>query len=454
VGAARYGDLGLERSGYTYGFMNDALIAHASAKISGGRLTPLEYRAFVLDGEGPGIPMTLATARQILSWARSGFPIVVVGELPQRVSGYYPDDDAALRNVVTELLAEKSVTRVPNGAAVPGALKAAGVESMASYDAKPLVTMHRKSADSDYYYLFNAGLDRTAASVTLLGSGIPYRYDAWTGIVRPIAKYTRTANGVSVDIDLATGDSALIALTNGNRDVARTACNVAATRTSANQVLSSSRSALLLRDSRAGRYVTTLTNGKNVTSSIPSVGPRTTFSSWTLQVTSWQAGAGPNDIAKISLAPVALTPAADGKLPNWQEIAGLEQVSGTSTYTTTFDIGHAWTGGTGAYLDLGSFLGTAQVSLNGRRLSALNVLDASKIDLSRFLRPGKNTLQVYLATPIYNAAYKTKSPYGLVGPVILVPYGQITLPTGCGSARHIERPSVRTGIADQMRSGN
>jgi hypothetical protein len=446
VGAARYGDLGLERSGYTYGFMNDALIADASAKITAGRLTALRYRAFVLDGEGPGIPMALATARQILSWARSGFPIVVAGDLPQRVSGYHPAEDAALRNVVSELLAEKSVARVPNRAAVPGALKAAGVDSMASYDAKPLVTMHRESADSDYYYLFNAGQDRTAASVTLQGRGLPYRYDAWTGIVRPIARYTRTTKGVSLDIDLATGDSALIALTNGNRDVARMACSVAVTSTSADEVRSGSGSALWLRDSRAGRYVTTLTNGKNVTSSISSVGPRTTFSSWTLQVTSWQAGAGPNDIAKIPLAPVTLTTAADGKLPSWQEIAGLEQKSGTSTYTTTFDIGHAWTGGTGAYLDLGSYLGTAQVSLNGRRLPAINLVDASKVDLGGFLRPGRNTLQVHLATPIYNAAYKTKSPYGLIGPVTIVPYGQVTLPTGCGSARYMKGPSGRNGI--------
>jgi len=148
-------------------------------------------------------------------------------------------------------------------------------------------------------------------------------------------------------------------------------------------------------------------------------------------VTSWQAGAAPNDTAKVPLAPITVTPAADGTLPNWQQIVGLENKSGTSTYTTTIDVGPAWTGGTGAYLNLGSFLGTVQLRVNGHRLPALDQVDVSRIDLGGFLQPGVNTLQIDLATPIYNAAFKTKSPYGLVGPITVLPYGEVELPTKC-----------------------
>lgn len=431
IDAAHYSDLSLERSGYTYGFMNDTLITDPSAKIINGRLSKLGYQALVLDRLDSGSPMSLATATRILSWARSGFPVVVVGDLSERVGGYNPAQDEALRKVIAELLVQKSVTNVTRPAAVLGALRAAGIGSAASYDSKPLVTMHRQTSDSDYYYLFNAGADRTTASVTLKGGGIPYRYDAWTGVIRPIGKYIRTATGVRVDVDLATGDSELIALTKGNRDISGSGCTVAATSTTADEVLARSEVTLVLRDTAAGQYVTTLSNGKTATSSITSVGAKATPASWTLEVTSWQAGAAPNDTAKVPLAPITVTPAADGTLPNWQQIVGLENKSGTSTYTTTIDVGPAWTGGTGAYLNLGSFLGTVQLRVNGHRLPALDQVDVSRIDLGGFLQPGVNTLQIDLATPIYNAAFKTKSPYGLVGPITVLPYGEVELPTKC-----------------------
>ncbi|EZP74270.1 Alpha-L-rhamnosidase [Sphingomonas paucimobilis] len=429
---ARYGDLGLERSGYTYGFMSDALMAHPSAKIVDGRLTNLGYKAFVLDAQGSGIPMNLASARRLLSWARSGFPIFVIGELPARVSGYHPADDAALRKVVAALFAQKSVTRVADRAGVVNALKAAGIGSAASYDAKPLVTLHRQSEDSDYYYLFNAAADRTKAEVTLEGTGLPYRYDAWTGQVRPISLFTRTDNGVKIEVDLASGDSTLIALTPGNQDTPKPVCKTAAVSTNADELLSLDGGDPVLRDTAAGRYVTTLADGRQVSSEIATVGARKAPASWTLQVTSWQAGAGVNDIAKVALTPITLTPGADGKLPDWQHVPGLENKSGTSTYKASVDIGSGWTGGTRAYLDLGAFYGTAQVSVNGKRLPPIDQADVSRIDLGGYLRPGVNDLQVHIATPIYNAAYKTKSPYGLVGPVTVIPYGQVTVPMGCG----------------------
>ena len=69
--------------------------------------------------------------------------------------------------------------------------------------------------------------------MTLKGSGAPYRYDAWTGVILPIVKYTRTTTGRRIDVDLATGDSELIALTRNNRDIPTKRCTVAETTTTA-----------------------------------------------------------------------------------------------------------------------------------------------------------------------------------------------------------------------------
>lgn len=153
---------------------------------------------------------------------------------------------------------------------------------------------------------------------------------------------------------------------------------------------------------------------------------------WNLDVTSWEHGSGgPNDTAKKPMPTIPLTTLPTGKLPDWLSIPGLENKSGIGVYTSTLDVGPAWTGGTGAYLDLGDVHGLARVIVNGRRLPTVNQLDPSKIDLGGYLQPGKNIITVRLSTLLGNAAYPT-SPfgekwYGLLGPVVLTPYGQRTV---------------------------
>ena len=72
--------------------------------------------------------------------------------------------------------------------------------------------------------------------------------------------------------------------------------------------------------------------------------------------------------------------------------------------------------------------GLARVRVNGRRLPTLNQLDPSKIDLGGYVQPGRNTITVRVSTLLGNAAYPTspfgEKSYGLIGPVVLTPYGQ------------------------------
>lgn len=432
TGAAHYDSRDLERAGFSYGFMSDRLIADRSATLNGEGLTRLGYRALILDGTTGGVPLSIASARQVLDWARAGLPVIAIGGLPSRVGGYHPAEDAELGRILATLTQMKSFQAVAGYTDVRAALTRAGVVPDVSYDGAPLVAMHRKATDVDYFYLFNAGSERTRSSVTLRGRGKPYRYDAWTGTVTPVAAYVRTADGVRIDLDLATGDSALIALGDAPPDGARAmACATPVVRSDAQDVIADGAS-LHIRDTRPGRRTLAFADGRTASGDIARVGNVIRPSAWRLEVTSWQAGASPADTAKVGLAPIALRPGADGKLPDWQKIPGLEAISGVATYTTTLDTGPAWTGGTGAYLNLGGFFGTVQVTVNGRTLPPLNQVDVSRIDLGGYLRSGRNTLQVRLATPIYNAGFKTKSPYGLIGPVVLTPYGETAIGGGCG----------------------
>ncbi|WP_249126052.1 MULTISPECIES: hypothetical protein [unclassified Streptomyces] len=75
------------------------------------------------------------------------------------------------------------------------------------------------------------------------------------------------------------------------------------------------------------------------------------------------------------------------------------------------------------------------MSVNGRRLPAADRLHPV-VDLGPFLRPGDNTIEIEVATPLIHRL-RVEQPavfggvarqdHGLVGPVRLVPYAQTTV---------------------------
>ncbi|MGX1547689.1 hypothetical protein ACWIFN_35385, partial [Streptomyces adustus] len=156
----------------------------------------------------PETALDLDSARRILSWAKAGLPIVVVGDPVLRTRGLNQDSDAALRKVLAELRRQSTVQQVAEESDVLSALRTAEVEPAASYaGASDLLNLHRGSGDTDYHSFWNSGKDRETTTVTLTGSGRPYRHDPWTGKVTPIAAYTRTADGVRVEVSAASGGS-------------------------------------------------------------------------------------------------------------------------------------------------------------------------------------------------------------------------------------------------------
>jgi hypothetical protein len=139
---------------------------------------------------------------------------------------------------------------------------------------------------------------------------------------------------------------------------------------------------------------------------------------WQLDVESYLPGPIPTETVihrhRVSLD--ALAP--------WSAIPGLEDVSGVGRYTTTVDLDT-----TTAHLDLGEVFDTVQVTVNGHRLSPVNLLNPV-VDLSGYLRRGRNTIQIEVATTLFNRlrvvhpdAYTgARQNYGLLGPVRLIPF--------------------------------
>jgi hypothetical protein len=115
----------------------------------------------------------------------------------------------------------------------------------------------------------------------------------------------------------------------------------------------------------------------------------------------------------------------------------LSQASGIGTYTTTVTLPSTWTASDGAYLTLGDVLDSATVTVNGTKVS-VNQADRGRIDLGKTLKPGENTIEVRVATTMFNAVRKSgdgnyQMPAwqntGLMGPVVLAPYRDTLLNT-------------------------
>jgi hypothetical protein len=271
--------------------------------------------------------------------------------------------------------------------------------------------------------------------VTLEGVGQPYLLDAWTGKITPIANYTSDGKSVTVRAKLARDESMLIALSeDANRFGVRPPA-VHVTKTSAGDVVLTEGNAVAIRASKAGTYTTTLSDGRSVISTIGNVPAPIDLTNavWHLAAEDWQPvnpyattfGLAATETRK---APVEL----DLKgLKAWPEIPELEHASGMGAYTTTVDLPAGWTSANGATLSLGEVFDTFTLTVNGKEVPVAQI--AAEADIGPYLKAGRNTIAVRVATTYNNrlsvldqgvASRELVEEYGLVGPVVLTPYGQ------------------------------
>ena len=106
--------------------------------------------------------MPVEVARKILGYARAGLPVIVVGTPPDRTPGNTPQDDPALQQVIAELLAAKTVSRVAHESDVPGQIArrwGSGPRRNRSTPS-PMLSIRRRDAATrtDYYFFYNQGI--------------------------------------------------------------------------------------------------------------------------------------------------------------------------------------------------------------------------------------------------------------------------------------------------------
>ncbi len=432
----------LAAAGFTYTYVSPHYLSSAAPlNVKHGELfsEQIGFRAIVLNRQEV---MPLESLQRIRDLVRtSRFPLVVIGPVPKRVPGASNAEaqDTELRSVVEELrkLSEKTgsnVVFIGDEADLSKTMARLGITPSASHlsnpDSPDILSVHRRTKGTDYYYLFNQGVKPVTQTLSLSGNGTPFELDSWTGRVKPIGLYTASLGRIITPIAIGPNDVKVIAI---SRSLDGTnSSHIHATNTDAVSVLARPNH-LAVRAMRDGSYRTLLSNGRELLTKVKGLPRSIELHSWNLRIESWTPDdthlAGPEHTRKTLLPDIAIEKvSSDGKLPTWTEL-GDGDIAGIGYYTTNLVLPEDWTRDTGAFLDLGTVVDTFRVSVNSVLMSAIDYQDPSSIDLGTYLHAGRNTIAIRVATPLRNAveteinvgAPKLRT-YGLIGPITVRPY--------------------------------
>ncbi len=430
-------DSATSQAGYTYDYVAPDFLSDVSVEADGGLFGDTsDQQALVLNNQ---TTMSVPDAQRLLELAEDGLKLFVIGDAPSTSPGAKPGS-GDLAGVVEDLLDQPSVTQVAAEADLPAALEAANVRP-AVEPAEPTSALGlvRREADGvSYDFVYNRSNTPVEQDLTLAGTGVPFQLDTWTGKIEPIAEYTSDNSGVTVHVKVGAHDAVVLALASSTTAPAPALAVHAVASTG--EIVATGGQGLALRATADGSYATTFSNGVQRNTAVSGLAASQNLSSWTLNAQTWTPGANQYTTTKTDQPAIDITAGENGKLPSWRDITApvdLSQASGVGTYTTTVTLPSTWTSTDGAYLALGDVLDSATVTVNGTEV-AVNQADRGRIDLGTNLEPGENTIEVRVATTMFNAVRKSgdgnyQMPAwqntGLMGPIVLTPYRDTVLKT-------------------------
>ncbi|KAL3482822.1 hypothetical protein BJX62DRAFT_245495 [Aspergillus germanicus] len=437
---ASWDDTGLNDAGYSYQFPTPELLTEYSASVRNRRLIHdgPRYKALVLNNV---TALDVASAQKVLSWAKTGLPVIVVGSAPSTTQSLSTSrgTTSKLAGVFKELFALSNTRQVSSQSDVPIALQYLGVEPLVRYtdstNASTIAT-RRRVQNGHVYWIYSSS--KTSQSVHLEGEGFPLRLNLWTGEVSPIASF-QTADGytaINVTIGVDGAEAIYLGRRNpyGVKDLNR---HIVATDA---EGVTDEDGKVYVRATKNGSYFARLSTGKTKTvrfDSIPaSIAPRT----WSLTVEDWSPAianaTGQNSplTDKTTLSPVTLD-----TLQPWHNISGLEYASGVGTYKTTANLtltklrGSQKPQSLGVYIDVGDVQGSWSLKVNDQAVPGVDFFNSAPLDVTSYVRDGENDIEITVATTLWNKLRKTWSSLygalepeeiGLLGPVTLTYYAQ------------------------------
>lgn len=354
----------LEQNGYSYDFIDPSILSLDNMQVEENRLD-LEgaaYKALIFNNEDM-IPYE--TAKKVKELAENGLTIVFVNSIPEN-KAFVQDEE--VEDLIDEILKLDTVIEVDDLDSLADALKEHQIIPDADYSDETLLTNHRQDETADYYYFYNYGdahnykeiqtADIVDCEIELTGEGTPYLMDAWTGETTPIADYTEEDGKVTVNLEIAPNDSKIIALSSEELAPAAEAT-----------------------DPMAGEVK---------------------MDNWSLTVESWTKGETVLDIEKTQIEIGELE-----ELKSWNQIEGLETVSGVGVYTTEFEMPSDYKEGQEAYIHCGFIKDAYGVTINDKDIEIDPISGLANV--TDFVKPGKNTIKMTVATSMLNAILKENS---------------------------------------------
>ncbi|WP_069988491.1 glycosyl hydrolase [Massilioclostridium coli] len=450
--------------GYTYDIVGEAGILHENAVVENKTLVANgpEYKAMVVYNTDT---IGVEAAQQMLNFAKQGLPIIFVGGTPARVSGVSADSinsgavvdgdkidsDAEVQAIMAEITSFDNVAVIQDVPGVLTQLEQFGISSRVSYPSTQDLRSYCRYDETDgtyYYYFYNGSRDQKSISVpvTMTGEGAPYKLDAWTGEISPIAWYNQSGNQTTTQLDLEYNESAIIAISKNEAEFGA-APKVHVTNTTADNAVVEGND-IVARSEAKSAVTAELSNGSNISCELNPM-EEMTLKNWDIAVESWGPSADPNapatqsDKTTVNFANTGLIswknlPATAEQLATLG-VESMSYVSGIGHYSTSFQI-DSLEEGQGAYLNFEH--GNDEVTeiiVNGHDLGGINQ-SKNIVDIGQYLKEGKNTISIKLATPLNNRI-QVENPvfqeryeqgyvqdYGLTA-VSLVPYDEAVIYT-------------------------
>lgn len=405
-------DLSMQNAGYTYEFLSPNILTDTEE---------CSYSDDVLDADGPSYQAIVVyentlpyeSAEKILEMAKQGLKVVIF-EDAATVTPYNDGKDDALKEVIAELKTIENVAVVSSEEETVDALEKLGVTPRASFESpnEQILSVLRSTETEDFLHLYDYAKDRDELTTEISVEGMykPYEVNTWNGEVEEVSTY-RYENGrtiFSVTMDYA--DVLLYALEKVDEDNSVHAI-------SGNAELLNINDTWYMKADENGEYTVEMNNGSVLSAQIETL-EDITLTDWHLNVESWTKGEwfertekredkdytsveGYYQTNKENIE-VDLT-----ELKSWSDIPEIgDGVAGIGTYTSTLTLPETWSEEDGAVLKFGEVSGTAEVIVNGETVTT--DLNSWQADITDYVKPEDNEIQIVLATPLINAVAEGK----------------------------------------------
>ncbi|RYC81627.1 hypothetical protein BFJ63_vAg15487 [Fusarium oxysporum f. sp. narcissi] len=442
----------LEQAGYSYEYISPDNFNLPEAYVEDGIFAPERqgFKAMIIRANDS---MTPYGVQKLAQYAHAGLPMVFSGGMPD--DRYLLTSNSSEKDVVRKIL--ESLTSLPNVHIVPfeglaDAIASLGITPNAKVSADAIWWTRWRRDDAkrmDYVFLSNVasfasmGTGFSEGTVEFASKGIPYTFDAWTGEQIPITNYTQSENSTTIFFRLAGNQTSIVAFSDFPLpNITIPFVHATSGGTGILDFAVSERGGLVVKSGSQGSNTTirvTTSDGKTH-HVLPCVAKPITLSNWTLIVESWHPS---SNLSDITFTEKRNSTYHLRTLSSWQDIPGLQNISGRGFYSTTFTWNHPL-GKTGAIINFGAVFHTLRVSVNGHQLPPLDPTLA-KVDISRYLVDGLNCVEAVASTTLVNAlkpiamklensgttgtvqALASLQDYGLLMPVVVTPYRKTVL---------------------------